>query len=264
MDDIFEIGGERLKSRLFIGTALYPSPSIMRDAIQESGSEVVTISLRRANANSGGGEKFFKIVKELGVHLLPNTAGCHSAKEAIETAKMAREIFETDWIKLEVIGDEYNLQPDIYESLKASEELNSLGFRVFPYITDDLVVAKSFVDSGCDILMPWGSPIGSGMGLMNEYNLRAIRERFPDIRLLIDAGIGKPSDAVRALELGFDGVLLNSAVALAIDPILMARAFRDAIRSGRSAYLAGMMKKREFASASTPIIGTPFWHQEKS
>ncbi len=258
---MWEIGGKKLDSRLFIGSALYPSPANMEESIKVSGSQVVTLSLRRQNAGDKKAQNYWNIIKELNLNILPNTAGCHSAKEAITTAHMAREVFETNWIKLEVIGDQYNLQPDPYETLKAAEVLIKDGFEVFPYTTDDLVVATKLVDAGCKILMPWGSPIGSGRGLMNPLNLKAIRERFKDINLIVDAGIGKPSDAVKAMELGFDGVLLNSAIALSQNPINMAKAFKLAVESGRVGFKAGVMQEREFASPSTPTVGTPFWHQ---
>ncbi|HIP03003.1 MAG TPA: thiazole synthase [Campylobacterales bacterium] len=258
---MWEIGEKKLNSRLLIGSALYPSPANMEESIQVSGAQIVTVSLRRQNAGDKAGQNFWNIIKSLNLNVLPNTAGCHSAKEAITTAQMAREVFETNWIKLEVIGDQYNLQPDPYETLKAAETLIKEGFEVFPYTTDDLVVAKKLVDVGCKILMPWGSQIGSGKGLMNPSNLKAIREKFPDIQLIIDAGIGKPSHAVQAMELGYDGVLLNSAIALAQDPIKMAEAFKSAVESGHLGYQAGVMQKREFASPSTPTVGTPFWHQ---
>jgi len=258
---MFKIANTSLKSRLFIGSALYPSPSIMEEAIKSSGAEVVTLSLRRVSVSEDKGERFFEIIKRLNLKLLPNTAGCKSAKEAITLAHMARELFDTNWIKLEVIADEYTLQPDPYESVEAARVLIEDGFEVFPYITDDLVVCSKLVDVGCKILMPWGSPIGSGMGLMNPYNLKTLRERFKDISLIVDAGIGKPSHAAMAMEMGYDGVLLNSAIALSIDPVKMATAFKEAVSAGRMAYEAGMMKKREFASPSTPTIGTPFWHQ---
>ncbi len=258
---MWKIGGKKLSSRLLIGSALYPSPANMEESIKVSGAQIVTVSLRRQNAGDKAGANFWNIIKDLGLEVLPNTAGCHSAKEAITTAQMAREVFGTNWIKLEVIGDQYNLQPDPFETVKAAEILIKEGFEVFPYTTDDLVVATRLVDVGCKILMPWGSPIGSGQGLMNPRNLKAIRERFPDIQLIVDAGIGKPSDAVQAMELGYDGVLLNSAIALAQDPIMMADAFRLAVESGRLGYQAGSMQKREFASPSTPTVGTPFWHQ---
>ena len=258
---MWEIGGKKLNSRLLIGSALYPSPSNMEESIKVSGAQIVTVSLRRQNAGDNAGQNFWNIIKDLNLEVLPNTAACHSAKEAMTTAKMAREVFGTNWIKLEVIGDQYNLQPDPFETVKAAEILIQDGFEVFPYTTDDLVVAKKLVDVGCKILMPWGSPIGSGQGLMNPLNLKAIREKFPDIQLIVDAGIGKPSHAVQAMELGYDGVLLNSAIALAQDPVQMAKAFKYAVEAGRIGFKAGTMHKREFASPSTPTIGTPFWHQ---
>lgn len=260
-ENMWQIGGKTLNSRLLIGSALYPSPANMEDAIKISKAQIVTVALRRQAAGDKAGGNFWNIIKSLNIHVLPNTAGCHSAKEAITTAQMAREVFDTNWIKLEVIGDQYNLQPDPFETLKAAEVLIKEGFEVFPYTTDDLVVAQRLVDVGCKILMPWGSMIGSGKGLMNPSNLRAIREKFPKIQLIVDAGIGKPSHATQAMELGYDAVLLNSAIALAQDPVKMADAFRYAVEAGRLAYKAGTMQEREFASASTPTIGTPFWHQ---
>ena len=260
-NDTWEIGGKTLQSRLLIGSALYPSPANMSDAIQISGAQIVTVALRRQSASAKAGGDFWNIIKSLGIEVLPNTAGCHSAKEAITTAQMAREVFGTNWIKLEVIGDQYNLQPDPFETVKAAEVLIKEGFEVFPYTTDDLVVAKRLADVGCKIIMPWGSMIGSGKGLMNSDNLIAIRKLFPELKLIVDAGIGKPSHATQAMELGYDGVLLNSAIALAHDPVKMADAFRVAVEAGRLGYEAGVMQQREFASASTPTIGTPFWHQ---
>jgi len=259
----WEIGGKTLQSRLLIGSALYPSPANMEEAIKVSKAQIVTVSLRRQSAGEGGGNPFWDIIKSLGIEVLPNTAGSHSAKEAITTAQMAREVFGTNWVKLEVIGDQYNLQPDPFETVKAAEVLIKEGFEVFPYTTDDLVVAKRLADVGCKIIMPWGSMIGSGKGLMNPDNLIAIRKQFPELQLVVDAGIGKPSHATQAMELGYDGVLLNSAIALAQDPVKMADAFRVAIEAGRLGYEAGVMKERAFASPSTPTIGTPFWHQFK-
>ena len=256
--DSWEIGGKTLKSRLLIGSALYPSPANMEEAIKESEAQIVTVALRRQSAGEGGGNNFWNIIKELNIHVLPNTAGCHSAKEAITTAHMAREVFDTNWIKLEVIGDQYNLQPDPFETLKAAEILIKEGFEVFPYTTDDLVVAKRLADVGCKIIMPWGSMIGSGKGLMNPDNLIAIRKQFPELKLIVDAGIGKPSHATQAMELGYDGVLLNSAIALAQDPVKMANAFKYAVEAGRFGYESGVMQERAFASPSTPTIGTPF------
>jgi thiazole synthase len=261
MNEKWEIAGKTLSSRLMIGSALYPSPDSMENAIAISKSEIVTVSLRRITPGENQNNQFWEIIKALGINILPNTAGSHSAKEAIATARIAREVFETNWVKLEVIGDQYNLQPDPFETVKAAEVLIKEGFEVFPYTTDDLVVSKRLVDVGCEILMPWGSMIGSGKGLMNPDNLKAIRKQFPKLQLVIDAGIGKPSHATQAMELGYDGILLNSAIALSQDPIKMANAFRLAVDSGRLAYEAGIMQEREFASPSTPKVGTPFWHQ---
>jgi len=260
--DSWKLEDREFNSRLLIGSALYPSPQIMQDAIRASGSQIVTVALRRQSAtNLNSGNSFWELIKELNITVLPNTAGCHTAKEAITTAMMAREIFETNWIKLEVIGNQYNLQPDPFELVEATRVLIKEGFRVLPYMSDDLVLAQKLADLGCKTLMPWGSPIGSGRGLMNPYNLKTIRKQFPNLNLIVDAGIGKPSDAILAMELGYDGVLLNSAVALAQEPIKMAKAFKYAVLAGRLGFKAGVMQKRDMASPSTPTVGTPFWHQ---
>lgn len=256
------IYGTELNSCLLIGSALYPSPAVMNEAIKASGAEVVTLSLRRQNPADESGQKIWQYIQQLGCHLLPNTAGCKTADEVFTLAQMSREIFQTDWIKLEVIGDDYNLQPDCIELLVATERLIKEGFKVLPYCTDDLVICQRLYDLGCEVIMPWGSPIGTGLGLMNPYNLESIRKRLPQATLIVDAGIGKPSDACQAMELGFDGILLNSAVALADDPVLMAKAFANSIDAGAQAYLAGIMPKRQTAHPSTPTLGTPFWHQE--
>ena len=258
----WKLEGREFNSRLMIGSALYPSPEVMAKSIKASGAEIVTVSLRRQSATDlNSGNQFWEIIKELGVTVLPNTAGCHTAKEAVTTAMMAREIFEVDWVKLEVIGNQYNLQPDPFALVEATKILIDEGFRVLPYMTDDLVLAQRLAEIGCTTLMPWGSPIGTGRGIMNPYNLKTIREQFPNLNLIVDAGIGKPSDAVEAMELGFDGVLLNSAVALAQEPIKMAKAFKYAIYAGRLGFEAGVMEKRDMATPSTPTVGTPFWHQ---
>lgn len=259
--ETWSIGGKTLRSRMMIGTARYPSPDSMRAAIVASEAEILTISLRRENPELRAGQAFWSYVQELDVHVLPNTAGCHAVGEALMTAKMAREIFETDWIKLELIGDDYTLQPDPFALLEATEALLADGFTVFPYMTDDLVLARRLVDLGCDILMPWAAPIGSGRGVLNPNALRLLRQRFPDIKLIVDAGIGAPSHAAYAMELGCDGVLLNSAIARAGDPVVMACAFRDAIIAGRHAFNAGLMEPVEFAQASTPTVGMPLWHE---
>ena len=187
---MWKLADKTLTSRFLIGSALYPSPAIMQDAIRASGSEVVTVSLRRQNPTAESGNDFWDLLKELDSHILPNTAGCHSVKEAITTAQMARELFDTKWIKLEVIGDEYNLQPDPFGLLEATKELVSQDFEVFPYCTDDLVLCEKLVEAGCRILMPWGAPIGTGKGLINPYALSTIRARMPDTTLIVDAGIG--------------------------------------------------------------------------
>lgn len=259
--DALVLYGQQLPSRLLIGTALYPSPQVMREAILASGAGVVTVSLRRQAPEAGGGNSVWEYIRELGLALLPNTAGCRTAKEAITLAQMSREIFATDWIKLEVIGDDYNLQPDPFGTLDAARELTRLGFKVFPYCTDDLVLCQRLLDAGCELLMPWGSPIGTGRGLQNPYALETLRARLPDVPLIVDAGIGRPSHAVQALELGMDAILLNTAVAQASDPVGMAQAFRDAVSAGRAAWCAGAMPPRQTAQPSTPTLGMPFWHQ---
>jgi len=254
--------GKHFDSHFLIGTALYSSPQIMSDAIRASGAQIVTVSLRRQNPREGGGNAIWDFIKQLNCDLLPNTAGCRTAKEAVTLAQMSREIFGTSWIKLEVIGDDYNLQPDPFGTLDAAEQLIKLGFQVFPYCTDDLVLCQRLREVGCEVLMPWGAPIGTGRGLMNPYALQTLRERIPDVPLIVDAGIGKPSHALQAMELGFDGVLLNTAVAQAADPVLMAQAFSEAIVAGRKSYRAGAMPERQTAQPSTPTLGTPFWHQQ--
>lgn len=261
MTDTWQLYGKTFTSRFLIGTALYPSPLVMRDAVAASGSQIITASLRRQSPEQEGGKSLWDYLKQLNCELLPNTAGCHSVKEAVTLAQMSREIFETNWLKLEVVGDAYNLQPDPIGTIEAAAQLIKLGFNVFPYCTDDLVLCQRLRDVGCEVLMPWGAPIGTGRGLANPYALQAIRERLPDIPLIVDAGIGKPSHAVQALELGYDGVLLNTAVAQAADPVLMAEAFRDAVVTGRKSYLAGAMPERQTAQPSTPTLGMPFWHQ---
>ena len=181
-----------------------------------------------------GGKSWWDLIRKTGERILPNTAGCRTAAEAVALAQMAREIFETNWIKLEVVGDDYTLQPDTFELVPAAKQLINLGFEVFPYCTEDLLVAQRLVDVGCNILMPWAAPIGSGQGITNKEALQRLRDRFPDTTLIVDAGIGAPSHATLAMEIGFDGVLLNSAIAQARDPVKMAAAFRDAIRAGRA------------------------------
>ncbi|GAB0114595.1 thiazole synthase [Acidisoma sp. C75] len=253
-----QVYGVPLASRLLLGTALYPSPAIMAEAVRRSGAEIVTVSLRRESGAAREGQAFWSLIRGLGLRVLPNTAGCHSVKEAVTTAQMAREVFETDWIKLEVIGHQDNLQPDVFGLVEAARILAADGFAVFPYTTEDLVVGERLLDAGCQVLMPWGAPIGTARGLNNLYGLRAMRARFPQVPLIVDAGIGLPSHAAQAMELGFDGVLLNTAVARAGDPALMAEAFAGAIRAGRQAYEADPMPVRDLAAPSTPVLGLAF------
>lgn len=254
----FHIGGRDLSSRFFLGTAGYPSPEVLRDAIHGSGTQVVTVGLRRQLSAGGGAGEFYRYIRESGAHLLPNTAGCTTAREAVTLARMAREMFGTNWIKLEVVGDDYTLQPDPFELVEAARELAADGFEVFPYCTDDLVTCNRLLDAGCRILMPWGAPIGSGQGLLNPTALRTLRKRLPDVPLVVDAGIGSPKDAVQAMELGYDAVLVNSAVSQAHEPAAMARAFSLAIEAGRIAYEAGIMAKQDMAVPTTPVTGRPF------
>lgn len=223
-----------------------------------SGADVVTVSLRRESSGERAGQGFWSIIRDLGVRVLPNTAGCHSVKEAVTTAQMAREVFGTSWIKLEVIGEDDTLQPDVFALVEAARILCSEGFQVFPYTTEDLVVAHKLLQAGCRVLMPWGAPIGSGKGLNNLFGLRALRAHFPDVPLVIDAGIGAPSHAAQAMELGFDAVLINTAVAQAAQPARMAGAFAQAVAAGHAARLAGPMEPRDLAVPSTPVIGKAF------
>lgn len=261
MTDLLKLYGVTFDSRLLIGTALYPSPVIMRESVEASGARIITLSLRRQSPEQQQGKMLWDYIRESGCQLLPNTAGCKTPREVVALAEMSREIFQTGWLKLEVIGDDYNLQPDPYGLVEAARELVRRGFKVLPYCTDDLVVCRKLLDVGCEVLMPWGAPIGTGQGLLNKYNLQTLRERLPDTPLIIDAGIGAPSQAAEAMEMGYDAVLLNTAIARAQEPVNMARAFRLAVEAGRTAYSAGLMLKRQTASPSTPTLDMPFWQQ---
>lgn len=253
--------GVTFPGRLLLGTARYPSPKVLEQAVRASGPAMLTVSLRRQSAghNEIGGQAFWDLLNRLDIPFLPNTAGCHTAEEVYTTAMMARDLFGTEWIKLELIGDDYTLQPDTLGMVEAARRLLNDGFKVLPYCTEDLVVCKRLVDVGCEVIMPWAAPIGTGRGAMNPFALRLLRERI-DVPMLIDAGIGLPSHACQVMEWGFDGVLLNTAVAQAADPVALARAFALAIEAGRLAYVGGAMMERESAEPSTPLIGTPFWH----
>ncbi|QPC91677.1 thiazole synthase [Mesorhizobium sp. INR15] len=252
---MFDLLGTALSSRLLLGTAQYPSPAILADAVKASGTSVVTVSLRREMAGGRSGDKFWSLIRSLGVNVLPNTAGCHSVKEAVTTARMAREVFGTAWIKLEVIGNHDTLQPDVFGLVEAARILCEDGFAVFPYTTDDLVVAERLLEAGCKVLMPWCAPIGSALGPVNIMALRSMRGHFPDVPLIVDAGLGRPSHAATVMELGFDAVLLNTAVAKAADPVGMARAFGKAVDAGREAFISGMLEPRDLAVPSTPTFG---------
>jgi thiazole synthase len=247
--------GIDLTSALLLGSSRYPSPAVLTRALKASEAEVVTVSLRRESANTRAGQGFWEIIRASGLRVLPNTAGCRTVKEAVTTAHMAREIFNTPWIKLEVIGNDDTLQPDVFGLVEAARVLTADGFEVFPYTTEDLIVGERLIEAGCRVLMPWGAPIGSGRGLNNVFALRTLRARLPDIPMVIDAGIGVPSHAAQAMELGFDAVLINTAVAEARDPVRMAEAFAKAIEAGRAAYTAGPMEQRDFAVPSTPELG---------
>jgi thiazole synthase len=257
MTDSLTIAGRTLSSRLLLGTGGFPSLEMLSEAIAASGSELVTVALRRIGV--GGIESHGSLVEVLsaaGVELLPNTAGCYTARDAVLTAKLAREAFATDWVKLEVIGDEDTLLPDAPELLKAAEELVDEGFVVLPYTTDDPILARRLVDVGCAAVMPLGSPIGSGMGIRNPYNISLIREAV-QVPVVLDAGIGTASDAALAMELGCDAVMAASAIARAEDPVRMALAMRHAVEAGRLARTAGRIPRRFYATASTPNEGLP-------
>jgi thiazole synthase len=255
---MLELYGKKFTSRLLIGTARYPSLPVMQDAVKASGAGIVTVSVRRENAGGKDGDTFWNIIRELKVDVLPNTAGCYSVEDAVSTAQLARELFNTKWIKLEVLGSRTTLQPDVVGTLEAAKILIADGFEVFPYCTEDLTVAQRLAEAGCKVIMPWGSQIGSGKGIVHEEALKRMRAELPGVSLIIDAGIGAPSHAAKALEMGYDAVLLNTAVAGSGDPVKMAKAFALALEAGRAAFEAGMMKPRELAQPSTPVAGTPF------
>ena len=247
--------GKELPNPLMLGTAQYPSPAILEQAFRESRAGVATVSLRR---ESGAGQTFWQMIQDLKVLILPNTAGCHTVKEAVTTAHMAREVFDTRWIKLELIGHTDSLQPDVFQLVEAARILTDEGFQVFPYTTDDLIVGERLLEAGCEVLMPWGAPIGSGRGLNNEYALRTMRAEFPEVPLVVDAGMGLPSHAAHAMELGYDAVLLNTAVARAGEPARMACAMMRAIEAGQLAHQADPIEARDMAEPSTPVIGKAF------
>jgi thiazole synthase len=257
--DPLRIAGRTLHSRLLLGTGGFPSLSLLAEAIRASGSELVTVALRRVDVPTrpGGNPNQSSLIDVLvgeGVELLPNTAGCFTARDAVLTAKLAREAFETDWVKLEVVGDEDTLLPDAPGLLKAAEQLVDEGFVVLPYTTDDPVLARRLVDVGCAAIMPLGAPIGSGMGIRNPYNIALVREAV-QVPVVLDAGVGTASDAALAMELGCDAVMVASAISRAQDPVAMAGAMRHAVQAGRLARGAGRIPRRTYATASSPEEG---------
>lgn len=256
LDDPLTIAGQSFTSRLLIGSSSFPNNQVMLDSIEASDAQIVTVAIRRVDLG-GGGENILDLL-DGNYFILPNTAGCFTAKDAILTAGLAREALETDWVKLEVIGDRDTLYPDAEQLLRAADDLVRSGFKVMPYCTDDPITCRKLADLGCVAVMPLGAPIGSGMGVLNPYNIEIIR-RVVSVPVIVDAGIGTASDATVAMELGCDGVLLASAVSRAHSPVMMAHAMKGAVSAGRLAHLAGRIPKKRFAQASSPeagIIGT--------
>lgn len=249
------IANKEFNSRLILGSSRYPDPQTMLESLEASGAELVTVSIRRLNLNSGNGhESILGMIDRSKYSILPNTAGCFTAKDAVLTARLAREALNTNWVKLEVIGDDETLFPDVTELLKAAGELLADDFIVLPYCNDDPVTCKKLADMGCAAVMPLGAPIGSGMGIRNPYNIQIIREMI-DIPLIVDAGVGTASDAAFAMELGVDGVLMNTAIAGAEHPVQMARAMKLAVEAGRLAFESGRIPRRLYAKASSPLEG---------
>ncbi len=252
--DSLVIAGRAFRSRLIVGTGKYKSGQETARALEASGAEMVTVAVRRVNLDRSK-ESLLDFINPQKYFLLPNTAGCYTADDAIRTARLAREVGLSDWVKVEVIGDQATLYPDVAATIEATRVLAKEGFTVMPYTSDDIVVAKRLVDAGASAVMPLGAPIGSGMGIQNQANLRILRELITGVPLIVDAGVGIASDAAIAMELGYDGVLMNTGIAAAQDSVLMAEAMRHAVIAGRSAYLAGRMPKKLYATASSPLEG---------
>jgi thiazole synthase len=252
MQDALNIGKYELDSRLIVGTGKYSSPEIMQAAHAASGARMVTVAIRRINLDAASGKTLLDFIDRSKYVVLPNTAGCYSAKEAVLTAQLARELLETDLIKLEVIGDAQTLYPDTRETLSAATRLVKDGFTVLPYVLDDPVACKQLEEEGCAAVMPLAAPIGSGLGVCNPYSIRIIKERAK-VPVIVDAGVGTASDAALAMEIGVDAVLMNTGIAAAKDPVQMAQAMNYAVLAGRLAYLSGRMRKRLYANASSPM-----------
>ena len=253
VSESWTLGGKTFESRLLLGTARYPRRQLLLDSLRASGTELVTVALRRVGT-AGGAENLYTVLREQGYRLLPNTAGCYTARDAILTAELAREALQTDWIKLEVIADDDTLLPDVEGLLAAARVLIEAGFEVLPYTNDDPVIAAKLEDLGCAAVMPLGAPIGSGLGIRNPHNIQLIRERA-SVPVIVDAGVGTASDVAVAFELGCDAVLLNTAVARSQDPVRMARAMRHAAIAGRDAFLGGRIPRKYYAHASSPRAG---------
>jgi thiazole synthase len=254
-NDVLRIAGKEFRSRLIVGTGKYRSFQEMARAHEACGAEIVTVAVRRVNLTDRSKESMLDHIDRKKFFILPNTAGCYSGDEAVRTARLAREVGLSNWIKLEVIGDEKTLFPDNFELVKATEALVKEGFVVMPYTNDDLIAARRLIDAGAAAVMPLGAPIGSGLGIQNPANIRILREMITQVPLIVDAGVGTASDAAVAMELGADAVLMNTGIAGAQDAVLMAEAMKNAVLAGRQAYLAGRMPKKLYASASSPVAG---------
>ena len=254
-NDVLRIADREFRSRLFVGTGKYKSFQEMARAHEASGAEVVTVAVRRVNLTDKSKESMLDYIDREKFFILPNTAGCYNADEAVRAARLAREVGLSNWVKLEVIGDQKTLFPDNFELVKATETLAREGFVVMPYTNDDLVTARRLIDAGAAAVMPLGAPIGSGMGIQNVANFRILREMITEVPLIVDAGVGTASDAALAMELGADGVLMNTGIAGAQEPVLMAEAMKQAIEAGRKAYLAGRIPRKLYATASSPLEG---------
>src|SRR3989442_10165905 len=255
MSDSLIISGRAFRSRLILGSGKYASFDLMEKALEVSGTDMVTVAVRRVNLTDRTNESLLDYIDPKKYHILPNTAGCYSADEAIRTAMLAREVLDNNWIKLEVIGDERTLFPDNQGLLEATRELVKEGFVVLPYFNDDLIVARRLIDAGAAAVMPLAAPIGSGLGIQNLTNLRILREQIREVPLIVDAGVGTASDATLAMELGVDGILMNTGIAGSSDPVSMAEAMNFAVRAGRLAFLAVRIPRKLYASASSPVTG---------
>ncbi len=254
-NDVIRIAGREFHSRLIVGTGKYRSFQEMARAHEASGAEIVTVAVRRVNLTDRTKESLLDYIDRKKYFILPNTAGCFTADEAVRAARLAREVGLSNWVKLEVIGDEKTLFPENFELIKATETLVKDGFVVLPYTNDDLIAARRLIDAGAAAVMPLGAPIGSGLGIQNPANIRILREMITSVPLILDAGVGTASDATVAMELGSDAVLMNTGIAQAQDPVLMAEAMKHAVIAGRQAFLAGRMPKKLYASASSPLEG---------